>query len=105
MKHQDASDNLFFEIKVLGWPLPLREYRFDKVRKWRFDLAYPEKSIAIEIEGGVFLRKGGHTSGVGYTKNLEKYNAATLAGWKLFRFTPAHIKSGYAREILEQALK
>lgn len=64
-----------------------REYIFHPTRKWRFDYAWPDKKIAIEFEGGTFIR-GGHTRGAGYAKNCEKYNQAALLGWKVYRFTP-----------------
>ena len=28
------------------------EYRFHPTRKWRFDYAWPENKIALEVEGG-----------------------------------------------------
>ena len=65
---------------------PEREYRFDKVRKWRFDFAFPTQKIAVEIEGGTF-GKSRHTTGTGYSADCEKYNAAALLGWRVFRFT------------------
>ena len=30
---------------------PQREYRFDDVRKWRFDFAWPSLMFAVEVEG------------------------------------------------------
>ena len=44
--------------------------------------------IAVEVEGGVWMKGGGgHTTGKGYTRDLEKYNLATLHGWEVYRFT------------------
>lgn len=63
-----------------------REYRFHPVRRWRFDFAIPEEKIAIEIEGGVWTR-GRHTRGAGYTADLEKYNTATVMGWRVLRYS------------------
>lgn len=68
-----------------GPPLE-REYRFDPDRKWRFDFAHVASKHAIELEGGIW-GNGAHSRGVGYTKDCEKYNAATLAGWRVLRFT------------------
>ena len=66
--------------------IPKAEYKFLKNRRFRFDFAWPDRMIAVEIEGGVFSG-GRHTRGVGYTRDLEKYNLATLHGWLVFRFT------------------
>jgi len=63
------------------------EYRFHPVRRWRFDYAIPEHKIAIEIEGGAFV-SGRHTRGVGYLNDMEKYNEATILGWRLLRYRP-----------------
>ena len=76
-----------------------REYRFDKKRKWRFDFAYPERKIAIEVEGGVFSG-GRHTRGKGFTADCEKYNRATELGWSVYRFTTQQVRNGEAIELL-----
>lgn len=65
---------------------PEREYRFHPVRKWRFDFAYPDKKIAVECEGGVWTR-GRHTRGMGFIQDCEKYNEATLMGWRVLRYS------------------
>lgn len=64
----------------------LVELKFSPVRKWRFDWAIPELKIAIEYEG-IFSPKSGHTTLGGYMKNLEKYNAATVLGWRILRYS------------------
>ena len=85
----------------------VREFQFHPVRKWRFDYAIPEAKIAIEVEGGVFKERsykgkdgfihttigGRHTSGVGFLKDMEKYNTATSLGWRLLRTTPDRLIS------------
>lgn len=67
--------------------LVVSERKFDEKRNWRFDFAIPHLMIAIEIEGGVHTG-GRHTRGVGYTKDMEKYNRAIELGWLLLRYTP-----------------
>ena len=68
------------------------EVLFCKGRKFRFDFAILDKKIAIEIEGGVWSG-GRHTRGAGYSKDMEKYNLATLNGWRLLRYTPDQLNS------------
>lgn len=65
------------------------EYQFMQERKFRFDIAIPERKIAIEYEGLETSKnkKSGHTTKVGYSKDCEKYNYAVCYGWKLIRFT------------------
>lgn len=75
------------ELKNNGINLPTEEYQFHAERKWRFDFAWPNKKVAVEVEGGAFTN-GRHTRGTGFIKDMEKYNAAVMEGWKLLRFTP-----------------
>ena len=63
------------------------EVRFDSSRRWRFDYASEARRIAIEIEGGVYSR-GRHTRPTGFLNDIEKYNSATLQGWRVLRCTP-----------------
>lgn len=86
-----------------GLPEPDREVRFHPTRKWRFDYAFPDAKIAVEREGGVFIQ-GRHTRGSGFVKDLEKYNCAVLAGWRVLRYTPQQLASGQAVEELKAVL-
>lgn len=81
----------------------LREYRFHDKRRWRFDFAWPEAQVAVEIEGGVYVR-GRHTRGQGFTKDCEKYSIAASEGWLVIRATPEQVTSGDAIEWAQRAL-
>ena len=74
---------------------PEREYRFHPERKWRFDFAFPDKKLAVEIEGGIFSG-GAHTRGAKYIKDCEKYNAAVLMGWRVLRYFTDQVIQGRA---------
>jgi very-short-patch-repair endonuclease len=65
---------------------PVEEYRFHDKRRWRFDYAFVPEGVAVEIEGGVYSG-GGHTRGKHYQSDCEKYNTATLMGWRVLRYT------------------
>lgn len=66
-----------------------REYRFHQVRKFRFDFAIPEHRIAIEMDGGVWMKGGGrHNRPAGFLKDMEKFNLAATMGWRVVRVTP-----------------
>lgn len=67
-------------------PAPVREYRFDDKRRWRFDFAWPDQQLAAEVEGGTWGNKSRHTTGTGFHNDCEKYNTATVQGWRVFRF-------------------
>jgi very-short-patch-repair endonuclease len=99
------EDRLNLHIRTWGLPPPEREYRFHPTRRWRFDRAWPEFKLAVEIEGVIGAGRGGrHQRPVGMARDAEKYNAAQLAGWTVLRFTPAQIKAGYAIREVECAL-
>ena len=78
---------------------PEREYTFHPKRKWRFDFAFPDKMLAVEIEGGV---NGRHQRIGGFTGDCHKYNAAALLGWRVLRYTTAMVMDGTA---IDQVLK
>lgn len=82
---------------------PVAEYVFAPPRRWRFDWAWPNKKVAVEQEGGIWIA-GRHSRGAGMMKDMEKYNEAALRGWRVFRFTPQQLKSGEAYSIVEMAV-
>lgn len=90
-------------LRAVGIPFE-REYRFHPERKWRFDFAFPEHKVAVEIEGGVWSH-GRHTRGSGFVKDCDKYNSAAILGWRVLRFTPSeHVNTGLALEAVEHIL-
>ncbi len=100
----DYAEALAFELQMSGLPAPQREFLFHKRRKWRFDLAWPDLLIAVEVEGGIWTN-GRHVRGEGYEGDCEKYNEAQLAGWMVLRFTPGMIKKGHASDVILKALR
>lgn len=80
------------------------EYRFHPKRMWRFDFCLPDYMVAIEIEGGTWIQ-GRHNTGSGMQGDIEKYNEAVRAGWRLLRFTTADVMSGNAIEFIDSWLK
>lgn len=79
-------------IKAQQLPEPEREHRFHPMRKWRFDFCWVDEKIALEIEGGIFV-KGRHSRGTGYANDADKYNEATKLGWRVFRLTTRQLSS------------
>ncbi len=98
------EDRLAKKIADAGLPDPVREHRVNELRRWRFDFAWPERRLAVEVDGGVYSR-GRHTRGGGYERDCEKLNAAVLDGWRVLRFTAGQIRSGYAVRTIERALE
>jgi hypothetical protein len=40
-------------------PAPCYGFRFHAERKWRFDMAFPDHRIALEVDGGIWRKGGG----------------------------------------------
>jgi len=98
---ETLDDLLCFQLKALKITGFEREYRFHPKRKWRFDFADVENKIAIECEGGIYSG-GRHTRGKGYEGDCEKYNQATIMGWKILRYTSKFIANGEAVNEIKQ---
>lgn len=81
----------------------IKEFKFHPVRKWRFDYAIPEYKIALEVEGGVWSG-GRHTSPKGFLGDIEKYNMATLMGWRVFRTTPDELYKTATINLIKTAI-
>src|SRR5262245_52209213 len=90
-------------LQKQGLPLFHPEYAFAKPRRWRFDYAWPDLKIALEVEGGAFSG-GRHTRGAGFRNDLEKYNAATSAGWRVFRVLPEQLLT-HGVDLVKQAIQ
>lgn len=113
---------LKLQIRALKLPDPVQEYRFAALatggtgkgsrqrikaagmRDWRFDLAWPDLMLAVEVEGGLHVN-GRHNRATGFEADLEKYRHATLQGWQVFRCGAKMIKSGDAVATIEKLIQ
>ncbi len=90
-KHKLVVDALLASSTLI--PPPECEHRFCRSRKFRFDYAWPQQLVAVEIEGGTYgRRKSRHSTGHGYSTDCDKYNLAALGGWIVLRYTAAHVR-------------
>lgn len=92
------------QCELAGLPVPVAEFKFHPVRRWRFDWAFVEQQLAVEQEGGVFIG-GRHSRGVGFEADLIKYSEAMVLGWKVLRVSPAMVRDGRALGYLERLLR
>lgn len=102
-------------------PDPIAQHRFHDVRKWRWDFAWPDHLLAVELDGaggggygrrvtchncGCAVRakqKGGqagailrvpypsHASGAQSKRDAEKQNAGVELGWRVLRYTAVQL--------------
>lgn len=94
-KRKRLEDLFAAQVAALRCPAPEREYHFHPARKWAFDFAWPALLLAVEVEGGQWVR-GRHQRGKGFADDCEKYNAAAALGWTVLRFTGSQVECGAA---------
>lgn len=82
-----------------------REYKFDPTRRWKFDIAWPELMVAVEIHGGVYDRgprgRGRHVRPEGFMKDREKMNKAIQLGWRVFEYGTAQVNEDMAIQVAD----
>lgn len=78
-----------------------QEFKFHPKRKWKADFHLVGKMILVEVEGGIWSG-GRHTRAKGYIGDMEKYNAATMMGYQVIRFSTEQVKSGLAVQQIEK---
>ena len=78
-------------LDMAGWQV---EYLFVADRNWRFDFAWPEQRIAVEIMGMSNKSCMGHQALDRFRYDCEKLNRAALEGWVVLRGTTGMVKNG-----------
>lgn len=85
-----------------------KKMKTDRAPQWRFDFAWPEQRIAVEVEGLVVFRNdegetqvsGRHANIAGFKADCEKYAWAAVLGWRVLRFEQSQITGGFAIDML-----
>lgn len=103
-KRRALEDRFAQQIKAYGLPTPEREFLFHPTRRWRFDFAWFDFRVAVEVDGATWSG-GRHTRGKGFEADAEKLNAATALGWRVYRYTATRIRSGCAIQEIRVALE
>ena len=89
--------------KAQKCPVPVAEFRFHPVRTWRLDWAWPDHTLGLEEEGGVWSG-GKHGRGSGIVKDMEKSNALACMGWRLLRVVPKDLMNLETIAMIKEAL-
>jgi very-short-patch-repair endonuclease len=93
-REEAVTDSAFERLVMVllataGLPRPVLHHVVRSERAtYEIDLAYPDRMLAIELDGGVHLERSV------WEKDHARQNALILAGWRLLRFT----WRDYARE-------
>lgn len=87
-----------------GLPEPVAEYRFCE-RRWKFDWAWVDRKLALEVEGGIWIAGGGrHNRPAGMLKDFAKYNRAAVLGWRILKCTPRTLCTTETIEAIRQSM-
>jgi very-short-patch-repair endonuclease len=121
-KRNLAEDLLESQFRLYRLPVFEREYKFAAAlkRQYRFDFAFIQYAVAVEIEGLVpervtILRKDGtkenrlivggrHASIEGMIKDMEKYNLAAKLGWFVLRVPQKWVTENKAIAVVIETL-
>jgi very-short-patch-repair endonuclease len=97
-----AADLFATQCRAYSLPPVERELRFAKAamgKGWRFDFAWRQYMVAVEIDGVIVKRIGGqlvvmgrHATIGGMREDNVKINAAILLGWHVLRFFQSDVK-------------
>jgi len=102
-----TADGIAFDklCRVTGISVPVPEYKFALThgRQWRFDWAWPQQRVALEVEGGQY-QIGRHQRPAGFVEDMQKYNRAALDGWLVLRVIPKQLTSPDTLDMVRAAL-
>lgn len=103
--HLEARFLAMWESSYPTIPLD-REVILVPKRRYRFDFAHGPSKVAIEINGGTFMRKPtGHTSGTKLDRDYTKYNLALNHGWLVFLLSSKMLTKDWTELIHENITK
>lgn len=101
----DKAAEFAFLCDASKLPAHVREHEGISGRKFRFDLAWPESMVAVEIHGGAYT-SGRHVTGSGFQKDREKVSLAQVDGWIVLEFTAQDVRDrpAYCIDLVRKAI-
>lgn len=87
--------------RLYNEPELVEEFTIPELPGMPFDFAIPDRNILFEIDGGIFLSRGGHTNPHGSIRDRVKGNIATAHGWRVYRLSPQMINEQWLLYIME----
>jgi hypothetical protein len=84
-------------------PIPTPEHRFAPPRRFRFDYAWIEEHLALEVNGGCWT-EGRHTRGAGFIRDMEKLTIAAGLGWRVVYCQPKELCTQATVDAIRTAL-
>ena len=87
---------LLTRLERAGLPTGVGQHPVIAGRLFRFDRAWPDHKVAVEIQGGVWMPKSAHNTGSGIERDCLKLSMAAALGWRVLPITRSMIESGEA---------
>lgn len=98
------EDHLLRDIRAMRLPEPQRQVKWHPLRDYVADFLFLRERLIVEVDGGVFLPQGHHSSGKGYEYDRVRDAEAMCLGYTVMRVTPGMVKDGTAVNYLERVL-
>jgi hypothetical protein len=96
---------LLNRLERAGIPLGEPQQRIIPGRRWAFDRVWPDRMLAVEVQGGTYSPKQeGHNRGSKIENDCRKTGAAVALGWRVIPVTRTMITEGLAVELIARAL-
>ena len=98
------------ELHLRARKIPYKaQYRFHPTRLFRFDFAFPEHRLGVEVQGLTDIQRtkrgklfiGRHQSPEGVKRDLEKFDEAMRLGWRIYLCEQEMVSSGRALQTIE----
>lgn len=86
------------QLKVYGLPEPVRQLKYLEDRKFRADFAWPDRMIALEVDGAVHRIKGT------FQRSFEREYLLKMAGWQVLHVGGNEVRKGIAIEWIRNLL-
>ena len=89
--------------KTNGYPVPVPEHPLlaSLGRKHLGDICWLDEKIVVEVQGGTWMKKGGHNTGAAIQDDYEKWCLAATLGWRVLPCTYKQFNSGQVYKWLE----
>lgn len=78
---------ILWESVSARWPEAVQEHQPIDGRRFRIDIAFVERKIAVEVDGWAY--HGKHRSA--HAKDRQRQNLLVAEGWRVLRFTTGEI--------------
>ena len=106
-KREHWENALWLQLVACHLPLPARNVYWHPTRRYHSEFVYTDARdmLIIEVDGGIWLTKSGHTTGRGYERDRIRDAEALAMGYTVLRLTPGMISNGQAVQYIEKVLR